>query len=572
MNISNRLRRWLPLTGLMVLGATVSQADINLVIKPNSSSQAPQSEFTTVLEVQPFGGSVVGAFDATIVYDATMLEILDITAPEGSPWSGNMELDRSSFRSGSTRVVGFTTTNVTAGSQPENWLNIRWKTSSQLDAVSQITVTFRALIDATWKPLGYFPWASFTIIQAPGPQIQKLNAGTSTTLGVVPSADAGFNFQWQKDGVDISGATSTTLTLSNLRSQDAGTYAIFISSAWGSMKSTIAALAEAPAIVNSPTGKAVRRGGTLTLTVATSGSGALAYVWKKDGVVLVEGDRFSGTNTASLAIANAQFSDAGSYEVIVTGLVDPVVTSTPAALAVVEARQARVNFGYTAGQAITIENSLTYAGTPIGLGWQTILPEGWSYVSGAGKEGEVKPALGTTNLLEWSWASIPTSPFKFTVTLGVPTGTTGDKEFRAKAVFGLETGSNDILVMPDPLVVSLAPDTHSTDSDRDWKISLIELTRSIELYNTRNGGSRTGAYKFDPAGEDSFTQDGTRVKGTPTTLTCYHSADSNKDATIDLFELTRIIELYNYRSGSQRTGQYHVQRSPPTEDGFAPGP
>ena len=37
-----------------------------------------------------------------------------------------------------------------------------------------------------------------------------------------------------------------------------------------------------------------------------------------------------------------------------------------------------------------------------------------------------------------------------------------------------------------------------------------------------------------------------------------------------LLELTRGIELYNYRVGTARTGQYRVQ--PGTEDGFAPGP
>ncbi len=51
----------------------------------------------------------------------------------------------------------------------------------------------------------------------------------------------------------------------------------------------------------------------------------------------------------------------------------------------------------------------------------------------------------------------------------------------------------------------------------------------------------------------------------------YH-ADSNEDWTINLFELTRVIELYNTRAGTTRTGAYHVQSSPTTEDGFAPGP
>jgi hypothetical protein len=49
-----------------------------------------------------------------------------------------------------------------------------------------------------------------------------------------------------------------------------------------------------------------------------------------------------------------------------------------------------------------------------------------------------------------------------------------------------------------------------------------------------------------------------------------HTADTNRDGRIGLLELTRVIELYNYRSGGSRTGQYKPK--PGTEDGFDPGP
>ena len=49
-----------------------------------------------------------------------------------------------------------------------------------------------------------------------------------------------------------------------------------------------------------------------------------------------------------------------------------------------------------------------------------------------------------------------------------------------------------------------------------------------------------------------------------------HSADTNRDFQISLMELTRVIELYNYRSGSIRTGQYRLKAG--SEDGFEPGP
>ena len=52
--------------------------------------------------------------------------------------------------------------------------------------------------------------------------------------------------------------------------------------------------------------------------------------------------------------------------------------------------------------------------------------------------------------------------------------------------------------------------------------------------------------------------------------TRFHAADVNRDARITLLELTRVIELYNYRSGSIRTGQYRLKAG--SEDGFEPGP
>jgi hypothetical protein len=70
-------------------------------------------------------------------------------------------------------------------------------------------------------------------------------------------------------------------------------------------------------------------------------------------------------------------------------------------------------------------------------------------------------------------------------------------------VFRVSAGAANLLVTPDPLVVSPIT-THSADTNSDFKLSLFELTRVIELYNTRIGTVRTGAYR--PAGgtEDGY--------------------------------------------------------------------
>jgi hypothetical protein len=92
----------------------------------------------------------------------------------------------------------------------------------------------------------------------------------------------------------------------------------------------------------------------------------------------------------------------------------------------------------------------------------------------------------------------------------------------------------------------------------------------IELYNTRRGTVRTGAYQLAQGSEDGFAPDFDRASGAPLTLATYHSADYGRDGSVNLLELLRMIELYNYSANRSRTGQFH--RSAGTEDGFAPGP
>jgi hypothetical protein len=88
----------------------------------------------------------------------------------------------------------------------------------------------------------------------------------------------------------------------------------------------------------------------------------------------------------------------------------------------------------------------------------------------------------------------------------------------------------------------------SADADRDFRISRLEFTRVIELYNTRKGTVRTGlsgAYTVAAvATEDGFATDPQRAADANVTLPRYHSADTGvatgaRDGRIDLTELTR---------------------------------
>jgi uncharacterized delta-60 repeat protein len=112
-------------------------------------------------------------------------------------------------------------------------------------------------------------------------------------------------------------------------------------------------------------------------------------------------------------------------------------------------------------------------------------------------------------------------------------------------------------------VLTALPDFHSADTNRDHRLSVAEVTRVIQLYNYRSGATRTGDYHVQ-----SGTEDGFAPGPGAGTVTTYHSADYNHDGRIDADELLRVIELFNQRTGSVRTGEYRVELS--TEDGFVP--
>jgi hypothetical protein len=204
------------------------------------------------------------------------------------------------------------------------------------------------------------------------------------------------------------------------------------------------------------------------------------------------------------------------------------------------------------------------------LRWQILLPSGWSVSATTGDATAVaKPAAGAISLLEWDWTTVPASGHTFTATLNVPAAQSGNVTLAAVALATVPAGTASILVKPDPLILAGEP-PHSADTDRNYRISLLELTRVIELYNTRFGTVRTGCYNVQDGTEDGFATEPNRASTATVVLSKYHSADPNRDAKLSLLELTRVIELYNYRVGTLRTGQYHVQAG--TEDGFAPGP
>jgi hypothetical protein len=167
-------------------------------------------------------------------------------------------------------------------------------------------------------------------IDAP-PTNQSAGPGTNVTLAVSASGAAPLSYFWQFNGINIPGATTGTLTISNMQDSQAGSYTVVVSNLVSvTAAQAVVSLVLAPSIVNQPSNQVVCVSASATLSCAATGGAPLAYQWQYGGTNCA-----SATNS-SLTVTNAQTCDAGSYSCLVTNLAG-AATSSVAILTVTQA-------------------------------------------------------------------------------------------------------------------------------------------------------------------------------------------------------------------------------------------
>ena len=320
----------------------------------------------------------------------------------------------------------------------------------------------------------------------------------------------------------------------------------------------------APAIIAPVLGKSLFSNNPLYLNAPiVAKPGTVSYQWKKDGVN-VQGTPVAGAPGAYF-VPSATEADSGLYTVTITNGAGTIV-SAPAQVTVTApsgygATQSLVGAGYLRGQTFTVVVALEHPLTSGSLQWAVTLPALWSFVSEEGSGATTKPAAGATRTIVWTWTTPPASPLVFSYKVNVPLDEASERQILGRLTATSTPGTPS--ANAPALVVRPQVALHSADTNSDLRLSLGELTRVISLYNTYVGTTHTGRYKVQGGTEDGFAQD---FSAGGSALAKYHSADSDRDGAISMEELTRVIELYNVRQGTVRTGAYRT--STDTEDGF----
>jgi hypothetical protein len=148
-------------------------------------------------------------------------------------------------------------------------------------------------------------------VQPSGTNIVRL--GTNVTYQVTASGPEPIGFFWLKDSLQIPGAISNVLTLTNIQPTDAGKYAAVATNTFGAVTSTVATLIVdlRPVILTQPSDIVVSPGISTSLVVNAAGP-SLSYTWLRDQVPV------PGATNAAFVINDASQGAEGLYQVIIT--------------------------------------------------------------------------------------------------------------------------------------------------------------------------------------------------------------------------------------------------------------
>lgn len=123
------------------------------------------------------------------------------------------------------------------------------------------------------------------------------------------------SYQWRFKGTNISGATNSLLTLSNVPASGAGSYSVIVSNVYGSFVSSnvdLDVLATPPIITGESAPQTAAPGTNVMFFVTVEGSSPFYYQWRLNGTNIV------GATNNVLSYPNVQLANGGNYDVVVS--------------------------------------------------------------------------------------------------------------------------------------------------------------------------------------------------------------------------------------------------------------
>ena len=179
------------------------------------------------------------------------------------------------------------------------------------------------------------------------PLAQSVELGGSVTFSVTPTGTTPVSLQWLKDGVEIPGQTTASLTISGAVRGDSAVYSVRASNVTGGTVTSSGArftvLAE-PVFTAISSSRTVRVGDSVTFSATAIGVAPLQYQWLKNGT------NIPGATSATLTLSAVSLTDAATYTCAASNIVNNIAgytLSPPAHLSVAGGNGGALDAGFT---------------------------------------------------------------------------------------------------------------------------------------------------------------------------------------------------------------------------------
>jgi hypothetical protein len=192
-----------------------------------------------------------------------------------------------------------------------------------LERMGDQTVTIYRNVQINGLSSGYDSFSIAPYIGPPAaplitsePQTVLINAHSNTSFHVAASGTYPLSYLWMLNDSNILSAVTvsleSTLSITNAKQASIGGYKVVVTNSYGASTSVVANLDMYPFLAQPFTGAITYWGQTNVIAVDAWGTGPLNFQWLKNGTAVP-----GGTN-ATLALPSIQFTDAGSYSLVVS--------------------------------------------------------------------------------------------------------------------------------------------------------------------------------------------------------------------------------------------------------------
>src|ERR1043166_4726806 len=376
------------------------------------------------------------------------------------------------------------------------------------------------------------------VTQAPSPPVitnqpdsVTNNAGTAATFAVTATGTSPLSYRWRFNGTNISGATATSYTRTNVQPADAGSYTVVVTNVAGSVTSDVAPLTVyvPPQITTQPQSRTVLAGSNVLFSVTATGTPSPGYQWRFNGT------NISGATAPSYTRTNAQAADAGNYSVLVSNAAG-TVTSSNALLTVNSpptiTAQPQNQTVLTGANAIF---NVSATGTaPLAYQWRK---NSSNLSNGGNVSGATSSALTLTNIQSADVAS-------YTVVVS--------------NAYGTATSAPAALAIATPPVIQVQPQSQTNNFGTLAAFNVVSTGNGLTYQWLRAGTNLSDGGNISGAAGDTLALNGvTRFDAASYTVVITNAAGSvtSAPATLTVLYALPFHEPFDYAAGANLGGQ-----------------